>query len=290
MEKYLCTGGIMEQSVDQFVTQSELLYAKIAEDVVKYGFKVLAAIAILIIGFWLSNRVAKVANGSFVAKEIDTTIRVYLSRILGIILKIIVVITAAGVVGVETTSFVAVLGAAGLAVGLALQGSLSNFAGGVMILILRPFEVGDSIISQGEDGVVTAIDVFYTTIVRPDNRRVILPNGPLIGNVIINSTAEGRRRAEVAVGISYDSDVAKAEAVLLSLAHQHPKVLKDPPAMVGITGFGASSVDLVFRFWCLPEDHPSVQFELYKRTKTALEGVGISIPFPQREVRMLTNK
>lgn len=280
----------MEQSVDQFVTQSELLYAKIAEDVVKYGFKVLAAIAILIIGFWLSNRVAKVANGSFVAKEIDTTIRVYLSRILGIILKIIVVITAAGVVGVETTSFVAVLGAAGLAVGLALQGSLSNFAGGVMILILRPFEVGDSIISQGEDGVVTAIDVFYTTIVRPDNRRVILPNGPLIGNVIINSTAEGRRRAEVAVGISYDSDVAKAEAVLLSLAHQHPKVLKDPPAMVGITGFGASSVDLVFRFWCLPEDHPSVQFELYKRTKTALEGVGISIPFPQREVRMLTNK
>ncbi len=277
----------MEESVSQIVTKSELLYAQIVEDVVKYGFKVLAAIVILFVGFWVSNRLATLANAALSKQNFDPTIRVYLSRILRILFKVIVVITAAGVVGVETTSFVAVLGAAGLAVGLALQGSLSNFAGGVMILILRPFQVGDMIISQGEEGVVTAIDVFYTTLVRADNRRVILPNGPLIGNVIVNNTAENKRRVEVQVGIAYSSDVAKAEAVLLSLAYQHPKVLKDPSPMVGITAFGASSVDLVFRAWALPEDYPSVYFDLYKQTKTALDGVGISIPFPQREVRML---
>lgn len=277
----------VNQSVNQLVTQTEILYAKIMEDVVKYGFKVCAAIVILFVGFWVSNRIARLADRALSNRDFDPTIRLYLSRILGILFKVLVVITAAGIVGVETTSFVAVLGAAGLAVGLALQGSLSNFAGGVMILILRPFRVGDSIISQGEEGTVTAIDVFYTTLVKGDNRRVILPNGPLISNVIINATAEESRRAEVRVGIAYDADVAKAEAVLLSIAHQHPKVFKHPLPMVGIVAFGESSVDLVFRVWCKPDDHSGVQFDLYKQTKTALEGVGISIPFPQREVRML---
>lgn len=280
----------VKKSVDDLVTKSELLYAKIAEDVIAYGFKIIAALTILIIGFWLANRVTRVASTTLSQQNFDATIRLYLSRILGVVFKIVVVITAAGVVGVETTSFVAVLGAAGLAVGLALQGSLSNFAGGVMILVLRPFQVSDFIISQGEEGRVTAIDIFYTTLVRADNRRVILPNGPLISNVIVNSTAENQRRVEIQVGVAYETDIAKAEAVLLSLAYQHPKVLKEPNPVVGIVAFADSSINLSFRAWCLPEDFVSVQFDLYKQTKTALEGVGINIPFPQREVRLLGEK
>lgn len=277
----------MEDSVKDFMTKTEMISAKLIEYAMTYGIKILVAIVILFGGFWIANRLAGVAESSLSKKDFDATIRVYLSRILNVAFKVIVVITAAGVLGIETTSFVAVLGAAGLAVGLALQGSLANFAGGVLILVLRPFQVGDYIIAQGEEGVVSAIDVFNTTLLKIDNRTVIIPNGPLIGNVIINSTAQKNRRVDVSVGISYDSNIDKAEAALIKMAMAHPKVLKDPVPFMGIVRFGDSSVDLTFRVWCNTVDYWDVYFDMYKNTKSVFDKEGISIPFPRRDMHII---
>lgn len=277
----------MDTSMENIVTKSELVYTRLIEYAMTYGLKVIAALIILVVGFWLANRVQHFCDNALSRKDFDATIRVYLARILGITLKVIVVITAAGVMGVETTSFVAILGAAGLAIGLALQGSLANFAGGVLILVLRPFQVGDTISAQGADGLVTAIDVFYTTLLTPDNKRVILPNGPLIGNNIVNVTAEPTRRVDISVGISYSDSIDKAEQVLLGIAAHHPKVHKTPAPYVGVTRFGDSSVDLTFRVWCNTIDYWDVYFELYKQTKSGFDAAKITIPFPQREFRMV---
>ena len=279
------------ETINSLMTKSEQFYLLLIEYAMTYGFKILAAIIILIVGFWLANRITRILNNKGLdQKELDTTIIVYLTRILNVALKILVVIVAAGVLGVETTSFVAILGAAGLAVGLALQGSLANFAGGVLILVLRPFRVGDFIVAQDHEGVVTTIDIFYTTLTRTDNRRVILPNGPLIGGVITNSTAELTRRVDVSIGISYGDDVDKAEKILLDLAKQHPLVLPEPPPEVGVLNFGDSSVNLTFRSWCKTNDYWPTYFDLHKQTKKAFEAGGITIPFPQREIRILNQE
>jgi small conductance mechanosensitive channel len=276
-----------EAEVSDVVTKSEILYAKVVEQALDYGPKVLGAIAIFIVGFWLSNRMARLIAAALNKKNLDVTIRIYLERIVGIVLKVLVVITAAGMVGVETTSFVALLGAAGLAIGLALQGSLANFAGGILILFLRPFRVGDYIEAQGEAGTVHAIDIFNTTLHRPDNKQVIIPNGPLIGGNIVNFNASETRRIEVLVGVSYDSDIEKIEKILVKLANEDSRVLKDPEPMVGVVNFGDSSIDLTFRVWAHSEDFWPVSFDMYKKTKQVFDANGISIPFPQREVRML---
>lgn len=277
----------VENSVKDVVLKSEVLYAQMIDYAMTYGLRIISALCIVLVGFWVANRLAQIASTALDKKDFDATIRVYLSRILAIVFKVLVVITAAGVMGVETTSFVAVLGAAGLAVGLALQGSLANFAGGVLILVLRPFQVGDDIASQGSDGTVTAIDVFYTTITTPDNKRIILPNGPLIGNVIVNLSAEPTRRVDIAVGISYSDSIDKAEQILLSIASKDERVLKNPGPFVGVRQFGESSVDITFRLWCKNPDYWPVYFQTLKRIKSEFDAAKISIPFPQREIRIL---
>jgi len=274
----------------EVLTKTELIYRQLIEYATLYGFKLLAAIAVLFVGFSVANRLSKWGEIALTRKDIDPTIGVYLARILNAAFKIVIVITAAGVLGVETTSFIALLGAAGLAVGLALQGSLSNFAGGVLILILRPFRVGDFIKAQGQDGVVSAIDIFHTTLTRTDNQRVVIPNGPLIGDVIVNVSLEKVRRVEVSVGVAYDSDIDKVEEVLLRIAKESPLVQQDPPPFVGISGFGDSSVNLVFRVWCLSAEFWDVHYDMHRKTKKALDAAGIVIPFPQREVRILNPK
>ena len=277
----------VDRSIDQITTQTEYWYNKIIEYAMLYGFKVLAAALIFTIGFWLSNRISKWSETAFLRESLDTTIGLYLSRILNVVLKLMVVITAAGVMGVETTSFVALLGAAGLAVGLALQGSLANFAGGVLILVLRPFRVGDYIVAQGEEGVVSAIDIFYTTLTKLDNRRIILPNGPLIGGVIVNTSYEKTRRVDVNVGVAYSSSMDQVETTLLGIAKKHPQVLADPAPFVGVTSYGDSSINIVFRVWCETPYYWDVHFDMYKQTKIAFDTAGISIPFPQRELKII---
>jgi small conductance mechanosensitive channel len=280
----------MIETVKDAMTKSEQMYLLFLEYLMTYGLKIIAALLVILCGFWLANRFSKVMDKKMRREHFDATIVLYLTRIFGAVLKIIVVIIAASILGIETTSFVAVLGAAGLAVGLALQGSLANLAGGVLILVLRPFRVGDFIIAQDHEGVVSTIDIFYTTLTRLDNRRVILPNGPLIGNVITNSTAERTRRVDVSVGIAYNSDIDKAERILLGIARQHALVLQDPEPLVGIMNFGDSSINLTFRVWCLTDNYWTVYFDLHKQTKKALDEGGISIPFPQREIRILNEK
>jgi small conductance mechanosensitive channel len=277
----------MEDSVETIVTKTEMIYEQLIEYAMAYGLRIIAAIVILYVGFWIANRTAQLASSALDKKDFDATIRVYLARILGIVFKVLVVITAAGVMGVETTSFVAVLGAAGLAVGLALQGSLANFAGGVLILVLRPFKVGDFINSQGADGIVTAIDVFYTTMVTLDNKRVFLPNGPLIGNVIVNFSGEPTRRVDLAVGISYGESIDRVEKVLLNIASQHKLVHKTPEPFVGVSKFGESSVDLVFRVWCDNAVYWDVYHDVLKKVKSEFDAAKITIPFPQRETRII---
>ncbi len=277
----------MEKSLGDIVTQTELIYAKAIEYALLYGVKALAALAVLVAGFWVANRLTKVLDVFFRTKNVDTTIGVYLSRIFNAGFKVLVVITAAGLVGVQTTSFIAVLGAAGLAVGLALQGSLANFAGGVLILLLRPFRVGDTVFVQGEEGVVSAIDVFFTTLTKNDNRRLILPNGPLIGGPIMNLSYEKNRRVEVRVGVAYDSSLQKVEDALLQMARKHPLVLQEPAPTMTIDRYGDSSIDIIFHVWTESAQHLVVRNDMYRQTKDAFDSAGISIPFPQREVRML---
>jgi small conductance mechanosensitive channel len=190
-------------------------------------------------------------------------------------------------VGIQTTSFVAVIGAAGLAVGLALQGSLSNFAGGVLILIFRPFRVGDVIQAQGEIGAVKEIQIFVTVLTNGQNRRVIIPNGPLANGNIINLTAEPYVRVDTTVGISYDADMKKARELLMDMAKNVPGVLAEPPPTVAVTELGDSSVNLVVRPYCAPADYWNVHFALVEATKNTLDSAGIAIPFPQRDVHLL---
>ncbi len=273
--------------MESFLQNNAELVNTITEMVVKYGTKVVMAIVVLIVGFWLIARITKIFNTTLGKKGFDESLQIYLGKMLGLLLKFGLIISIASMVGIETTSFVAIFGAAGLAVGLALQGSLSNFAGGVLILFFRPFKVGDFIQAQGEEGVVSAIDVFFTTVTTVDNRRVLLPNGPLAGEKMVNVGAEPTRRVDLSVGIGYGDDFNKACEVICKMAQEDSRILTNPePPFVGITGFGDSAVDLTVRVWCKSSEYWPVFFDTNKRLKECLDKSGINIPFPQRDVHL----
>jgi len=189
-------------------------------------------------------------------------------------------------VGIETTSFVAILGAAGLAVGLALQGTLSNFAGGILLLLFRPYKVGDLVETQGRLGEVREIQIFTTILATPDNKMAIIPNGPIMNGEIVNYTALGKIRVDLVMGISYGADIRKAKEVLLQVMNAHPKVLKDPAPFVGVSELGDSAVNLAVRPHADPADYWDVYFDIYEQGKIALDDHNIEIPFPQVDVHM----
>jgi small conductance mechanosensitive channel len=189
-------------------------------------------------------------------------------------------------VGIATTSFVAVLGAAGLAIGLALQGSLANFAGGVLILIFKPYTVGDLIEAQGHLGVVKEVQIFNTILLTPNNKRVIIPNGALSNGSTVNYSAEGDLRVDLTIGIAYESDIPKAKEVLVKMMQENPKVLDDPAPMAAVAELADSSVNLAVRPWCTTADYWGVYFETTEQAKRVLESNGIRIPFPQRDVHL----
>ncbi|MFK8138012.1 MAG: mechanosensitive ion channel family protein [Bdellovibrionales bacterium] len=272
--------------MDDLFEDSKHVAELIQEQLVTYGPKVVLAIVVAIVGFFLINKCTAILLKGLEKKDFDKSLRIYLGKILSMVLKILLLVSVAGMLGVNTFSFVAVLGAAGLAVGLALQGSLSNFAGGILLLIFRPFKVGDYVLAQGEEGTVTAIDVLNTTLTKLDNRRVILPNGALVGGNITNVSAEPIRRVDVKIGVGYNDSIPKAMEVLTGVANDNPSVISDPAPFVGVLGFGDSSVDLAFRSWCKQEDYWKVYFELHAKTKEALDANGISIPYPQRDVHI----
>jgi len=265
-------------------------YQAQAIDLLKnYGPKVLMVIVILIVGLKVIGIISRTMDKVLAKKDFDPTLRPFICSMIAWALKVLLFISIAGMVGIETTSFVAVLGASSLAIGLALQGSLANFAGGVLILILRPYNIGDYISAEGSEGVVEKIDIFATIVNTVDNQKVIIPNGPLAAGKIINVTGQGQRRVDLAVGIGYDDDIDKAIQALVEMCNAHSKVLKDPGTFVGITDYGDNSINLTIRPWCKTADYWDVFFECNRGIKSCLDKAGVSIPYPQRDVHMITS-
>ncbi|MEL6671819.1 MAG: mechanosensitive ion channel domain-containing protein [Bacteroidota bacterium] len=243
--------------------------------------KVVGAILTLVIGFWVANRVASLVGKGIDKQGTDPSLSKFLKSLISVLFKALVVVAAAGMVGIETTSFIAILGAAGLAVGLALQGSLANFAGGVMILLFKPFKVGDLIEGQGHTGVVDEINIFVTTLVTPDNKRVIIPNGPLSNGDITNYSTLDKLRVDLTIGISYDADIQQARDVIMEVMLNDPKVMKDPAPSVSVAELADSSVNLAVRPFSTTANYWDVYFGTYEKAKIALDKAGIEIPYPQ---------
>ena len=254
--------------------------------VVTYGLKIVTAIIVLIIGLWIIKRVVKISDKVMEKREVSVSLRGFLKALMNILLKVMLLISIAGMAGIQTTSFIAVLGAAGLAVGLALQGTLANFAGGVMILLFKPYKVGDVIEAQGHKGSVKEIHIFVTVLLSGENKTIILPNASVSNGNIVNYTTQGVIRVDMNFGISYSSNIKKAKDVLMKVVESHPKVLKEPAPFIGVSELGDSAVNLVVRPYSTPEDYWNVYFTIYEEGKLALDNAGIVIPFPQLDVHM----
>nr|WP_321234346.1 mechanosensitive ion channel domain-containing protein [uncultured Psychroserpens sp.] len=247
---------------------------------VDFGPKVLAAIAIWIIGSFIIKSILKGIRKVMDKKEYDESLKKFLLNLLSWILKIVLIVVVLGTVGIETTSFAAILAAAGLAIGLALQGSLANFAGGVLIMIFKPIKIGDLIEAQGELGVVKEIEIFTTKLLTPTNKEVIIPNGALSNGNIVNYSTEGKLRVDLTFGVGYDSDIKQTKDVLMNVLTSNPKVLKDPAPSVNVSELADSSVNFAVRPWSTVADYWDVYFETHENVKIALDAAGIEIPYP----------
>ncbi|MEE3116613.1 mechanosensitive ion channel family protein [Marinobacter sp.] len=249
-----------------------------------YAPKVVLAIVTLIVGLWLINRFVGVLDTKLGKK--DPTLNKFLCGLIGAVLKILLLISVASMVGIATTSFVAIIGAAGLAIGFALQGSLANFAGGVLILIFKPFKVGDTIEAQGFLGAVDEISILYTIVNTFDNRRIVIPNGSLSNATLVNVSIYDKRRCDMTFGIGYDDDIDKAKGILKRLMEEDERSLTEPAPRICVGSLGDSSVNLMFRVWVPTDDLWPFYWDMQEKVKKAFDAEGITIPFPQRDVHM----
>jgi small conductance mechanosensitive channel len=255
----------------------------------EYGQKLGMGILILVIGLWIAGMITNGVKKVMQKRGLDPALQSFLGSMLGITLKVLVVISALGTLGVEMTSFVAILGAAGLAVGMALSGTLQNFAGGVMILIFKPFKVGDWIEAQGYSGTVNEIQIFNTILKSPDNKTIIIPNGGLSTGSMINYSTEPRRRVDWTVGIGYGDDADKAKEVLLGMLNDDNRVLKDPAPFIAVSALADSSVNFTVRAWVEAPNYWGVFFDLNERVYKEFDKHGLNIPFPQMDVHVHKN-
>ncbi|MEQ8858569.1 MAG: mechanosensitive ion channel [Pseudomonadales bacterium] len=260
------------------------------EMIMGYGPKLMLAIIVLFVGLWIINRFTSLMSKGMERSNTEPTLARFLRNLVSIGLKALLLISVAGMIGIQTTSFIAVLGAAGLAVGLALQGSLANFAGGVLVLMFRPFKVGDYIEAQGVGGTVKEIQILHTLINTPDNKRIIVPNGALSNNIITNYSAEPRRRVDFVFGIGYDDDIGRARDVIRAEIEKDERVFDDPAPQIVIGNLGDSSVDFTVRVWANASDYWGIKFDLTERVKLAFDEAGVSIPFPQRDVHLYSEQ
>ncbi|MEJ6655768.1 MAG: mechanosensitive ion channel [Pseudomonas sp.] len=256
---------------------------------VNYGSQLLLALVTLLVGWWIIGRVTRAAQALMQRRSVDPTLHGFISTLVSIGLKALLLISVAGMVGIETTSFIALIGAAGLAVGLALQGSLANFAGGILILVLRPIRVGEYIQAQGVEGTVDSIQIFHTVLKTGDNKTIIMPNGTLSNGNIVNFSRQPTRRVHIDLGIGYEDNVKHARKILLQLAHADSRVLKDPEPAVWLASLGDSSVNLSLRVWTRTEDYWGVFWGLQEQAKEVFELEGITIPYPQRVMHHITS-
>lgn len=272
----------MDLSVDYLVDLSESWLPV----VLQYGAQVTLAILTLLFGWWLINTLTGKVASLLQRRHVDPTLHGFIGSLASIVLKVLLLVSVASMIGVETTSFIAVIGAAGLAIGLALQGSLANFAGGVLILLFRPIRVGEWIEAQGVAGTVHSIQIFHTVLRSADNKTIVVPNGSLSNGHITNYSREPRRRADINVGIDYGADIKLARQILLDIA-QDERVLRDPEPVVFVTGLGDSSVNLSLRVWVATGDFWPVTFGFTELVKERFDEAGIGIPFPQRVVHLV---
>ena len=274
----------MEDMQDQMheVMNEAILFAS------TYGLRIVGAIVVLIVG-WMIAGWASRATFKYLSrvKQVDATLRGFLSSLVRYLILIFTVVAVLNQFGVQTTSIIAVLGAASLAVGLALQGTLSNVAAGVMLLLFRPFKVEDYIEAAGEAGTVKQISLFVTELATPDNVQILLPNAQVWGAAITNYSHHGTRRCDIVLGIAYEADLERAGQVIEEMAANEPRVLKDPPPQIVVTELADSSVNFAIRLWCVSGDYWGLKFDMTKALKQRMDAEGISIPYPQRMVHMV---
>lgn len=263
--------------------------AEYLEQFIAFLPTLIGAILLLILGWWFIKLILNYVRKFFTYKDYDKTLEEFTLMILGGALKILLLIIVITQLGVETTSLVAIIGAAGLAIGLALQGSLSNFAGGVLIIVMKPFKLGDFIEAKGVSGTVKEISMFYTKLTTFGNQLAIIPNGAITNDNVINYTVEGIRRDKIGIGISYDSDIKLAKDILMNLLTEQENIFKEPAPVVVVDALADSSVNLSIRFWAKNEDFWDIHFYTIEESKKRLEAKGINIPFPQRDVHIIQN-
>lgn len=264
----------------------ENLSAQLYDIIMVYGPKLIGAIITLIIGLWLISIIKKAIAKSFEKKEVDASLRGFLNSLISILLKIMLFITVIGMMGIQMTSFIAILGAAGLAVGMALSGTLQNFAGGIMLLIFKPFKVGDFIDAQGYMGVVSEIQIFNTILKTGDNKTIIIPNGGLSTSPMTNFSTEAERRVDFVFGIGYGDDVDVAKKVLNSLIAADERILKDRDPFIVVSELADSSVNLTVRVWAKTGDYWGVFFDMQEKVYKTFSKEGLNIPFPQMDVHV----
>ncbi len=253
---------------------------------ISYGLKILLAVVVLIIGLWIIKAVLKALGRNLEKKDVDPTLRQFLGSLLSMLLKIMLIISVISMLGVEMTSFIAILAAAGLAVGMALSGTLQNFAGGAMLVLFKPFKVGDFIDAQGYMGTVKEIQIFNTILKTPDNKTIIIPNGGLSTSAMTNFSTEPQRRVDFTFGIGYGDDIDKAKKVIEGLIAADDRILKDPAPFIAVSELADSSVNFVVRVWAEAGNYWGIFFDMTENVKKTFDKEGISIPFPQTDVHI----
>lgn len=264
------------------MADTSIYLEKAKELLIEYAPKILLAVILLVVGLWIIGMISRGIRKALRKRQMDETLQKFLSNLVGWALKVMLFIAVLSQLGIESTSFIAVLGAAGLAIGLALQGSLANFAGGVLIMLFKPFKVGDVIEAQGERGKVTEIEIFTTKLITPQKKLVIIPNGALSNGNIVNFSNEGILTIFLEIGVSYDSDMKQTKEVLMNVLTSQEKVLEDPPPLVAVAALADSSVNFAVRPTVKTEHYWDVYFDTLELSKEALDAAGIEIPYPHQ--------
>jgi small conductance mechanosensitive channel len=278
----------MMEVIPTSVEDVSQLWMQVQGVVTDWGIKVLAAVAIFIIGRWIAKGIRRGVRRMMEKGDADPIIIGFVGSIVYIALLAFVVIAALGQLGIQTTSFIAILGAAGLAVGLALQGSLANFAAGFLMIIFRPFKVGDFIEGAGVAGVVKDMQIFTTTLKTGDNKTIIIPNAKISGDNIINYSAEENRRVDMTVGVAYDADLSKVRDVLHDIISKDERIMADPAPLIVVGELADSSVNFIVRVWTRTGDYWAVNFDMNETIKNRFDEAGIGIPFPQRDIHIVS--
>ena len=285
MEQLIVPDSIQKAHLANVVTKiTQTDYQQLVNDLLSQamwiGLKILLALAIFFVGKWITNWIIRILNRAFERKNVDLSLRNFLRSMIKVVMMILVILAAIQTLGINTTSFLAIFASAGLAVGMALSGTLQNFAGGVMILLFRPFKVGDFIEAQGVSGVVKEIQIFNTVIHTGDNKVLLLPNGPVSTGIINNYSREPKRRLDMTFSIAYGDDFEKAKKVLTKLIAEDGRVLDAPAApFIELGALSASSIDIVVRMWCKQEDYWGIKFDLNKKVYETFPKEGLNFPY-----------